>query len=126
VRSYLCRARGEGRGRAYDRTQCREEGRGLGLLHIEERPRPGWKHLANAVRITSREWQAWIDRKGPARPKELMSRPTSSRSPRPVGLIGVKKLSTTARLLFSWALGNRCTSINPLRLLFPDSAVGRE
>jgi hypothetical protein len=36
----------------------------LGLLHIEERPRPGRKHLANLVRIASKEWCLWIDLKG--------------------------------------------------------------
>jgi hypothetical protein len=71
-------------------------GERIGLLHIEERPRPGRKHLANVVQVASREWRAWIDRR-PARPKEPIPRSASSRAPRPVGLIGVKKPSTTAR-----------------------------
>jgi hypothetical protein len=94
-RTYAELAARAGVGRTTARNAVRRAG-GLGLLHIEERPRPGRKHLANVVRVTSREWQAWIDRR-PARPKEPMSRLASSRSPRPVGLIGVKKPSTTAR-----------------------------
>ena len=31
-----------------------------GLLLIQERARPGDRHLPNAIRILSREWQAWI------------------------------------------------------------------
>jgi hypothetical protein len=46
----------------------------LGLVHIEERPRPGRKHLVSVVQMISREWRAWIDRRGPARPKVPMSR----------------------------------------------------
>jgi hypothetical protein len=36
----------------------------LGFVHIEERPRPGRKHLANVVRIASKDWRLWIDLKG--------------------------------------------------------------
>jgi hypothetical protein len=42
----------------------------LGLVNIEERPRPGRKHLANVVRIISPEWRAWIDRR-PARSERI-------------------------------------------------------
>jgi hypothetical protein len=53
----------------------------LGLLHRQERPRPGRKHLANVVTIVSKEWRAWIDRRGrggqPARPAGLLSAPTA-------------------------------------------------
>jgi len=38
----------------------------LGLVNIEERPRRGKKHLANLVRVVSREWRVWIDRRRPA------------------------------------------------------------
>jgi hypothetical protein len=81
------------------RTTARNAGRTaarLGLVHIEERPRPGRKHLANVVQIFSREWRAWIDRRT-ARPKEPIPRQASSRAPCPVGMIGVKKPPTTAR-----------------------------
>lgn len=47
----------------------------LGLVHIEERPRPGRKHLANVVRIISREWGTWIER----RPARHMPFPRSDR-----------------------------------------------
>ena len=94
-RTYAELAARGGVGRTTARNAVRTAGR-LGLLHIEERPRPGRKHLANLVTLTSREWKAWIDRR-PARPKQVMSRPVSTRPPRPLGLIGVKKPSTTAR-----------------------------
>jgi hypothetical protein len=34
--------------------------RRMGLLTIEERPRPGQKHLTNLVRVRSPEWRAWL------------------------------------------------------------------
>lgn len=95
-RTYAELAARAGVGRTTARNAVRRAG-GLGFLHIEERPRPGRKHLANVVTITSREWRAWIDRRRPARPAAASPSPPSSRAPRPAGLIGVKKLSTTAR-----------------------------
>ncbi len=47
----------------------------LGLLTIEERRRPGCRNLANLVRITSREWLAWLTR-GPRRGGSKISSPT--------------------------------------------------
>jgi hypothetical protein len=35
--------------------------RDLGWITVEERPRPGQKHLSNVVRIISPEWLNWID-----------------------------------------------------------------
>jgi hypothetical protein len=32
----------------------------MGLLSIEERPRPGRKHLTNLVRVRSMEWRVWL------------------------------------------------------------------
>jgi hypothetical protein len=94
-RTYAELAARAGVGRTTARNAVRRAGR-LGFLHIEERPRPGRKHLANVVQITSSEWRAWIDSR-PARPKEPMPRSASSRALRPVQPIGVKKPSTTAR-----------------------------
>lgn len=51
-----------------------------GLISVEERRRPGHKNLPNIVRLISRSWLAWIERKAGSAP---------SRS------IGVKKLPTT-------------------------------
>jgi hypothetical protein len=54
VRPDLRRTRREGRvGRTTARNAVSTAGR-IGLLHLEERPRPGRKHLANVVTITSR------------------------------------------------------------------------
>lgn len=36
---------------------------GDGLLSIEERPRKGQPHDTNRIRILSREWRAWIERR---------------------------------------------------------------
>jgi hypothetical protein len=95
-RTYAEIAARAGVGRTTARNAVRTAGR-IGLLHIEERPRPGRKHLANVVQITSREWRAWIDRRRPVRPSGPTPRPASYRAPRPAGLTGVKKPSTTAR-----------------------------
>jgi hypothetical protein len=38
----------------------------LGLVNVEERSRPGRKHLANLITLISKEWRMWLDR-GPAR-----------------------------------------------------------
>lgn len=32
----------------------------LGLLHVEERPRPGQRHLPHVVTVVSPEWRAWL------------------------------------------------------------------
>lgn len=32
----------------------------LGLVHVEERPRPGAKHLPHVVTVVSPEWRAWL------------------------------------------------------------------
>jgi hypothetical protein len=95
-RTYAELAARAGVGRTTARNAVRTAGR-LGFLHIEERPRPGRKHLANVVQVVSLEWRAWLDRRRSARPKVSTSRPEQSRAPRPVGRIGVKKPSTTAR-----------------------------
>ena len=34
--------------------------RGFGLIHVEERPRPGQKHLSSVIRIVSAAWLAWL------------------------------------------------------------------
>jgi len=47
----------------------------LGLLTIEERRRSGRSNLPNVVRITSREWLAWLAR-GPKRGGSKISAPT--------------------------------------------------
>jgi hypothetical protein len=62
-RTYAELAARAGVGRTTARNAVRRAGE-LGFLQIEERPGPGRKHLANVVRITSREWQAWIHRRG--------------------------------------------------------------
>jgi hypothetical protein len=69
----------------------------LGFVHIEERPRPGRKHLANLVRIASKEWRMWIDLKGrggarttiPPRGLRMAATAPSvaGRSPRDQGLV---------------------------------------
>ena len=38
----------------------------LGLITCEERRRPGKRNLANVIRIISREWLAWLERRGGA------------------------------------------------------------
>jgi hypothetical protein len=38
--------------------------RRLGLITVQERRRRGMASLTNVVRIVSREWTAWIDRRG--------------------------------------------------------------
>jgi hypothetical protein len=59
----------------------------LGLLHRQERPRPGRKHLANT--IVSREWRAWIQRRGRA-PITPVSRPKGGTA-EPVGVGGQRQ-----------------------------------
>jgi hypothetical protein len=36
------------------------QARALGLVHVQERPQPGRKHLPNIVSITSPDWRAWL------------------------------------------------------------------
>jgi hypothetical protein len=38
------------------------EARRLGHVEITERPQRGAKNLPNLVKITSREWLAWVNR----------------------------------------------------------------
>ena len=40
------------------------QARRLGLVTVQERRRRGMASLTNVVRIVSREWTAWIDRRG--------------------------------------------------------------
>ena len=40
--------------------------RGLGLVTIEERPIKGRKSLTNVVRVVSREWLCWLEKRPPA------------------------------------------------------------
>ena len=47
-------------------NSVRRAGR-LGFVHIEERPRPGRKNLANVVTVISKEWKAWIQSRGAVR-----------------------------------------------------------
>jgi hypothetical protein len=44
----------------------------LGLVNIDERRRRGRKHLANLVRVVSRERRTWIDRAGQPRGRTRM------------------------------------------------------
>jgi hypothetical protein len=37
-----------------------KQARALGLIHVEERPRPGQKHLSSVIRIVSAAWLAWL------------------------------------------------------------------
>ena len=37
-----------------------KQARVLGLIHVEERPRPGAKHLPSIIRIVSSAWSAWL------------------------------------------------------------------
>lgn len=53
----------------------------LGLVHVEVRLRPGRKNLANVVTITSNEWRAWIDRRGPSSGKRTIQPESASRQP---------------------------------------------
>lgn len=39
------------------------EARHLGLLSVEERPQQGRPHLTNVIRLVSREWITWINRR---------------------------------------------------------------
>ncbi len=45
--------------RSLARRAIRLAGR-MGLLTIEERPRPGRKHLTNVLRVRSPEWRGWL------------------------------------------------------------------
>jgi hypothetical protein len=65
----------------------------LGWITIEERPRPGRKHLPNIVRIVSREWLAWIER-GPA--KKIWEPPAGAKWEPPIG--GQKCLATQSSI----------------------------
>jgi hypothetical protein len=55
----------------------------LGWITIEERERPGRKHLPNIVRIVSREWLAWIERG--AAPKKKWEPPAGAKWEPPIG-----------------------------------------
>ena len=46
---------------------------GDGLLSIAERPRKGQKHQTNLVRVLSREWAAWLQRRRPTGCKPTLS-----------------------------------------------------
>lgn len=46
---------------------------GDGLLSITERPRKGQKHQTNLVRVLSREWAAWLQRRRPTGCKPTLS-----------------------------------------------------
>ena len=37
-----------------------KQARALSLIHVEERPRPGQKHLSSVIRIVSAAWLAWL------------------------------------------------------------------
>src|SRR5690606_29941129 len=37
----------------------------LGLIRVDERPRPGRRHDTNIVTITSAEWRTWLKLGGP-------------------------------------------------------------
>jgi hypothetical protein len=50
----------------------------LGLVNVEERSRPGRKHLANLITLISKEWRMWLERR-PARRRERMAAPMSER-----------------------------------------------
>ncbi len=36
------------------------QARSIGLVHVQERPQPGRKHLTNVVTIISPDWRAWL------------------------------------------------------------------
>ena len=36
----------------------------LGLVRVDERPRPGRRHDTNVVTVTSAEWRTWLERGG--------------------------------------------------------------
>ncbi|MGO9771957.1 MAG: hypothetical protein ACLPSW_20900 [Roseiarcus sp.] len=36
------------------------QARALGLVHVQERPQPGRKHLPNLVTVASPEWRTWL------------------------------------------------------------------
>lgn len=48
-----------GTSRSVAKRALREAQR-LGLVSVEQRPRPGRKNLTNVVRIVSRDWRAWL------------------------------------------------------------------
>jgi hypothetical protein len=54
---------GESVGRTTTQNALREARR-LGLLTISERRRRGQPSLTNLVRVVSREWRTWLDRRG--------------------------------------------------------------
>jgi hypothetical protein len=66
----------------------------LGWITIEERERPGRKHLPNIVRIVSREWLTWIER-GP-KPKKIWAPPAGAKWAPPIG--GQKCLATQSSI----------------------------
>jgi hypothetical protein len=61
-RTYAEMAARAGVGRTTAQNALRQAAR-LGLVTIEERPRPGRKHLPNIVLIVSKEWQMWMRRR---------------------------------------------------------------
>ena len=56
------------------------QGRCLGHITVQERPRPGLKNLTNIVRICSQDWLAWIKR-GPSASKLIGSNSAKKMSP---------------------------------------------
>jgi hypothetical protein len=59
--SHICAIAGVGRSTAQSAVRL---SRSLGLLTAAERRRPGRASLTNQVQITSREWLAWLARRG--------------------------------------------------------------
>jgi hypothetical protein len=74
----------------------------LGLVSIEERPRPGRKNATNVVRITSADWQTWLHR-GEMRTPHDNHCSNSDRSRPSPGLKRARRYEQRAKLAPSYA-----------------------
>lgn len=91
--------------RTMARTTLRQA-MGLGLVQIEERPRPGQKSLPNRVRIASAEWWTWLHR-GPRNTLATMlaafeqtggkKTPPMDTSSHSIGIQAAKRCAQTSR-----------------------------